>query len=212
MKKHRGPWSERSFRLREPVFEKTGDIILVVCEGEKTERNYLEGLKKRWRIHPLNVEVFGPDLGNSPVSIVKYAIELRDNRKNEAKHGKGVVYDQVWCVFDRDKHVDLDEAIDKAKGNKIYVALSVPCFEFWYLLHFTYTTRPFQDCDEVENCLKEYIKDYDKASAPLDLLMPELEKALENAKILRKHNKDTNSSCPSTDVDLLVKELQKIHS
>jgi len=189
--------------------KKTGDVFLIVCEGEKTERNYFEGLKKRGRIHPLNVEVFGPDLGNSPISIVKYAKELRDKRKNEAKRGKGVVYDQVWCVFDHDKHERLDEAIDKAKGNKIRVALSVPCFEFWYLLHFTYTTRPFQDCEEVEKCLREHIKDYDKAKDYLDLLLPKLETALDNAKRVRERNEPSETKCPATNVDLLVKELLK---
>jgi len=28
-------------------------------------------------------------------------------------------------------------------GSKKITILSVPCFEFWLLLHFTYTTRPF---------------------------------------------------------------------
>lgn len=29
------------------------------------------------------------------------------------------------------------------KGSKIFAIPSVPCFEFWLLLHFAYTTRPF---------------------------------------------------------------------
>ena len=38
----------------------------------------------------------------------------------------------------------------------IHIAISNPCFEFWYLLHFQYTTKFFKDYPAVKtalNCL-----------------------------------------------------------
>lgn len=37
------------------------------------------------------------------------------------------------------------------------------CFEFWYLLHFKYTTGHLKDYDAVADALRNYIPDYSKS-------------------------------------------------
>jgi len=194
--------NERSFQRREG--ELSGDLVLIVCEGEKTEPRYFEGLRDEWRLRSSDVEIVGKDCGAAPISVVDYAIRVREERKQQRP------YDQVWCVFDCDQHESLKRAVNKADDNGLHVALSVPCFEFWFLLHFRYTTRPFANCTEVVGKLRKHLKHYDKGAALPDLLLDGLEKALKNAEKVRTHNQKTGSRNPSTDVDKLVVKLRSM--
>lgn len=199
---------QRSLKRRKPKKEKLGDIILIVCEGEMTEPKYFTGLKNEWRLHTANIiEVIGE--GAVPITVVDRAIELRTKRQKDRNKAN---YDEVWCVFDHDRHQRLGEALTKAHAKGLNVALSVPSFEFWYLLHFTYTTRPFEDSDAVIRELKAHIKYYTKSKAPLDVLLPKLKTALKHAERVRKHNKTANTNWPSTDVDIVVEKLQSLRS
>ena len=115
--------------------------VLIVCEGEKTEPNYFEALKDHLALNSANIYVTG-ECGSSPVSIFGYAMQrYRDEQR------RGDPFDKVFCVFDRDAHDTYQQALDKiaaAKPKDTFVATtSVPCFEYWLLLHFDYTTAPF---------------------------------------------------------------------
>jgi len=188
----------------------TGDIILIVCEGNKTEPQYFKSLQAEWKISAAQVEICGEQCGSAPISVVDHAIEARKTREREFKRTGTPKYDQVWCVFDVDRHVSLQDAQKKAKDNKLKVALSTPCFEFWYLLHFLYTTRPFPRCEDVVSELKKHIPDYRKNAAPITLLLENLDNALANARRLRADNDKTGSTNPATDVDKLAQILQSL--
>lgn len=116
-------------------------------------------------------------------------------------------------MFDRDKHTRLPEALKMAKDNGIKVALSSPCFEFWYLLHFAYTSRDFASCSEVISLLEqEHLhRDNDKRTAPPELF-DLVETAVVHAERLRTHNDQTGTQSPSTDADRLVTELLRIRA
>jgi len=202
--------SPRSLARRTtPCF--SGDVMLIVCEGAKTEPSYFEGLKDAWKLQPLQVEIVGRECGSAPISVVDHAIALRDERRRDSKRARGrPEFDEVWCVFDRDRHVSLSQALDKARGNDIKVALSAPCFELWYLLHFTYTSRAFRSFDALSKVLRKYLPDYTKSETPLSVLLPRLDTAKGNAVKLREHNRDTGSSCPCADVGRLVIALEQI--
>jgi len=59
----------------------------------------------------------------------------------------------VYCVIDRDDHQDFHKAVSEIvaankprssfKGESIVAVVSYPCFEYWLLLHFTFTRSPF---------------------------------------------------------------------
>lgn len=204
---------ERSFQRRAPKI--SGDVLLIVCEGKKTEPYYFMGLRAEWKISQAQIEIVGEECGSAPISVVDYAIELKKRRIKESRKGPAPKYDQVWCVFDHEgihKHESYERAIDKAKSNKIDIAFSVPSFEFWYLLHYIYTAHKFETCDEVIKELKKKnrLPHYKKNQCPLDALLPLLETALEHAQRLREANRKSGSKEPATDVDLLVRELRNI--
>ncbi len=187
-----------------------GDILLIVREGAKTEPVYFENLKRRWKLQAAQVVVSGSGGASDPLSVVKQAARLREKRKHDSERGGPPRYDQVWCVVDRDQHKKLPEAVARAKAEDIHMALSTPCFELWYLLHFACTTKPFADCRELLRELRSHLpkKRYSKSDPPLDLLLQHQGEALKNASKLRKHRKNTGGANPSTEVDLLVMELR----
>ncbi len=123
-------------------------LILIVCEGEKTEPNYFEAIKKSRYTEVLEVQVKGE--GRSTVSLVKKAIEIRD---------KGIkTYDRVWAVFDKDSFTDFNDAIKLAKKNKIHAAWSNESFELWYCLHFNYLNTAVSRSQYIDILEKEIRK------------------------------------------------------
>jgi hypothetical protein len=45
-------------------------------------------------------------------------------------------YLRHWCVFDVDEHPNIVRALQIAEAREINVALSNPCIELWFVLHF----------------------------------------------------------------------------
>lgn len=107
--------------------------FLVVVEGEVTEEAYLLFWKRRLREHVL-VDV--PDFHGTPMSLVKEAVAIRHAEEKEDRRGRGRMHDEYWCIFDVDAHPYLDEAIALAEANGVKIAISNPCIELWFLLHF----------------------------------------------------------------------------
>ena len=96
--------------------------ILIVCEGENTEPDYFN----HFRFSSLRVKAVGE--GYNTVSLVERAEQLAERD----------VYDQVWCVFDKDDFSDenFNNAIRFAEAKGFSVGYSNQAFEYWLLLHF----------------------------------------------------------------------------
>lgn len=111
--------------------------LLVFCEGERTEPEYLEALKREPSVRDmasvdLRVE-FVPN-GSKPRTLVSKAADAH----RRAVEGEDEI-DEFWCVFDvewPDNHPGLKEAIQQARQVGINLAVSNPCFELWLILHF----------------------------------------------------------------------------
>lgn len=116
------------------------DMVLIVCEGGKTEPNYFHELKDAFRLNTANIEIVGEECGSSPRDVVEYAIK---------KYWENKDYDRVFCVFDKDRHTTYQAALDRIRQTKlssshsIHAVTSVPCFEIWFLLHFRYSTKAY---------------------------------------------------------------------
>ena len=142
--------------------------VLIVCEGSKTEPYYFQELINCLELNSANVEVDG-DSGSSPTSVVKHA----RNRYIEEKR-TGDTFDKIYCVFDKDTHSTYEAAlalVNNLKPKDVFKAInSVPCFEYWLLLHFEYTTKPFigngakSSCENLIDDLKKYRPDYNKGN------------------------------------------------
>ncbi|MFT7223801.1 MAG: hypothetical protein ACI82Z_001342, partial [Cellvibrionaceae bacterium] len=194
------------------------DKVLIVCEGEKTEPNYFNECIQFYKINTANVEVDGT-CGSSPKSVYERAIELW-----ETEEKNGDPYDRVYCVFDRDTHETYDKTVRRISERNprdiFYAAVSVPCFEYWLLLHFKYTARrPYATTGklsvggEVLRELKKVMPDYEKGNNNIFLsLSSKIEFAKGNAAISLKHAKDNRTDNPSTSIHDLVDYLQNLKS
>ena len=102
--------------------------------------------------------------------------------------------------------------MDKAHGNKIELAVSNPAFEYWYLLHFKETDRPFRDAADLIESLQDVdcLPNYQKNANVFDLVYKFTGIALKRAaKMLKNHpDKSTEFPNPSTLVFKLVMSLQ----
>lgn len=167
--------------------------IRILCEGEKTEPNYFLGILKKQGLS--NGRVLKPK-DNSPFGIVKQA----KKEYQAATHAKIPKKDiEIWAVFDRDLHADIDKALSMAKANHINVGYSNICFEFWILLHFEKSTKPFVTCADVIRVLKSrYLTNYEKKANHYEILSSKMSDALNNNNwLLNKHWKhELNGSIP----------------
>lgn len=122
--------------------------------------------------------------------------------KNQLSVSNG---DAVWVVADGDVNYNtpdpiaakdklLSKAQKMADAKGIHIALSNPCFEFWYLLHFQYTTKFFKDYPAVKNALTAYIPDYEKTGDVYSQLSGYTADALQNAKRVEQYHLQNGSS------------------
>jgi hypothetical protein len=207
------PYPQKPSGRTPPKHSPSGKTFLIVTEGKKTEPNYFEKLREHLRLTSL--KVVHPE-GTDPVTLTKNAIALRDKQKQEAKKRDDIVpFDEVWVVFDLEKPHDqrrelAQKAIDFGKPKGIRFAKSDPCFEYWLLLHWRYTTAPFACCDDVIKSLKFHWADYDKGFIPDIDCIEKFPMAVKNAERCRKFHEDCGSAGnPSTSIDSLVRELNK---
>lgn len=108
--------------------------ILVFAEGIRTEVGYINHWLKK---HRERVIVRIADSRKStPMALVESAIQQKTRDERDASKGRGTAFDEYWCVFDVDEHPHLSEALALADENGIKVALSSPCLELWFLIHF----------------------------------------------------------------------------
>ncbi|TDC00851.1 RloB domain-containing protein [Micromonospora fluostatini] len=117
--------------------------IVIFCEGEASEPDYINALKRLPEVRDntaIRIEV-DPEQG-APITLVERAVA----------RGEDDEVDECWCVFDVEwpqNHPRLDEAIRLAERHGVKVAVSNPCFELWLILHFTEQTA-FLNTSEAE--------------------------------------------------------------
>lgn len=190
------------------------DRVLIVCEGEKTEPHYFQELCDHYRLNSTNIEISG-DCGSAPINVVERAKELCQIEKRN-----GIPFDRVYCVFDKDTHSSYKsalQAVRSAKPKALFFAInSVPCFEYWLLLHFVDTTKPFYGTkgsksagSQVLDELKRYIVDYAKGDRGyFEKLIGQLSPAIGRSKCALASAKASGTDNPTTRVHELVEYLQ----
>ncbi len=191
------------------------DRVLIVCEGSKTEPNYLRELIDYLRLSSANIEVEGGH-GSSPISVVNHAKRRFSEEKN-----KGDGYDRVFCVFDKDTHTRYTQAKSEAETARpvgvFKVVPSVPCFEYWLLSHFVYSTQPYSASGGKSACanlikeLKNYIPGYAKGDQDVfDKLMSKTDQAITNSRQALSQVEASGTDNPTTRVHELVEYLQNL--
>lgn len=190
--------------------------VLLVCEGLKTEKKYFEFLIKKLGVDTNLINVIGT--GNEPRGLLRIA----------TKEARTLIYKTIYCIFDRDEHENFDFAnseIERLNASSEFDANmssinSYPCFEFWFLLHFSSNRTYFLKTEKhtasqlavKEPEKKKGFKDYSKAieEKHLKLLYPKLDDAINNAiDVEREANKDENPN-PSSQVYKVVELLKSL--
>lgn len=176
--------------------------IVIFCEGRVTEREYIEGLRKRERINLAQV-IVAKETG-TPKTLVEQAKKYKKSIEQD-EYGKN---DEIWCVFDLDEHPFVLEAKQQARDNGLRVVMSNPCFELWLLLHFQYHSAPISRKAVACEC-KKHMVDYEKHIPPG--IFAYVDTAIQHARRLAKWQESRNSSGknPSTDVHVLVERVRQ---
>lgn len=133
----------------------------------------------------------------------------------------------MWVVTDGDvnynnpdpitaKDNQLAKARKIADNKGIQIAISNPCFEFWYLLHFQYTAKFLKDYPVVKAMLVNLLSDYEKSGDVYSQLPRHTEEAIQKARRLEKYHQQNGDPVPFelktnpfTDVYQLVENLIK---
>lgn len=186
-------------------------ILLVVCEGDVTEKDYLQGIADKYRNSRVRVEI-APDAGLDPKNLVKAAKDWKKAAEEKARKQEddNLAYDQVWCLHDIDDHPAdrIAAAKEMAREVGIQLAVSNPNIELWLYLHFD-STGPI-DRFKLAKLLRKRIPQYDKHVDFQDYEAG-LAIAMQRAKQLDKDAASAGEPGrnPTTGVYRLITEIQK---
>ncbi len=190
-------------RGRKEPFKSTRTTYLIFCEGEKTEKNYFEAFRRGARVE----EFLVLGTGMNTKSIVEYAARL-------CKLDDYAVYDEAWCVFDKDSFTSeqFNTAIQKARAKNIKVAYSNEAFELWYLLHFRYSDTPSSRTSYKKELSKYLGTEYQKNDLNMYGTLLSLQSiAIRNAKKLEQ-NHVSNSPAEHNPVTLVYQLVESLNS
>lgn len=178
-------------------------VVLIVTEGSKTEPVYFNHFRTRQK--NIDVRVVGSRSSSGETdygSLIRKATEYQD--KDDLSFTNG---DTVWIVADGDVNYNNPNPIEKkdtalsharklAKQKGMEMIISNPCFEFWYLLHFRYTTGFLKDYEAVEKFLTVHIPDYEKTKDVFLMLEKHLGEAIKRAKQLEGYHLQNGNQLP----------------
>jgi len=193
------------------------DRVLIVCEGSKTEPGYFMELRSDLRINGANMTVIG-DGGSAPQSVVQTAID---------KFQEDADFDSVYCVFDKDEHTGYVAAVGRVRSKRLkrrprglarFEAItSVPCFEYWLLLHFVDTDAPFERtgansaAQNVVRALARHIPGYSKgANGVYESIRDRIEDALARSERIFSQIEARGGDNPSTRMHELIRYLRNL--
>jgi hypothetical protein len=164
-----------------------------------------------YRLHRERVIVKVDRFHGTPLQLVQAAAnQLKVDRRDQAR-GRGDAFDEYWCVYDVDQHPGLAAALELANEHDINIALSNPCIELWFLLHFTDRTAAL-DRHEAQR-QSRILLDCGKVLSPaaIEKLTTRHREARANAQSLdKKHEGDGSPphSNPSSDIWRIVDTIR----
>lgn len=209
------PFAPRTdHRARKAGVRIVPEKFLIVCEDTDSGLRYLEDLIDHMQLSSVTIVEAGRS-GTDPKNLVAYTRKklMADN------------YSRACAVFDGDVCRDggpeksrFDGAIESAKAKPpIATYVSIPCMEFWFLLHCEFTARPFENCASVEQALGKKIPDgkgYEKKEQKIFKRLTSQNtqcqiQAVQRAEQLRLIH-ERGYANPSTEMDLLLTRLKEM--
>lgn len=208
--KHRQMRKEQRRLARQKASRGGLPTILVVCEGRETEPNYIDGLRTHLRINVAAVHIEAGDSVTDPVGLVRKAQRLFKGDRD---------YDLVYVVCDGNPgHLAAARALAarplrNAAGatTRVQIIASCPSIEFWLLLHFEYSARPYRDAVEVQQALRAHLPDYRKNDRDIFRKSAAgLDRACQRVQQLKAELRTTGGTDPDTDMPLLVEQFRRM--
>jgi hypothetical protein len=164
--------------------------ILIVTNGERTERDYFEGVRREpWVEVALRVRFSSGD----PTAVVVRAATLRDDYD----------YDHVWAVCDVDQF-NVEPAIADATARGVGLALSNPCFEVWLILHQRPGCPRLSAASQAGKVLGKHIATWDKTRLNFADFREHIFAAIERAQVLG----EPPAANPSTSVWRVIEAVR----
>jgi hypothetical protein len=184
--------------------------ILIICEGQETEPNYLGGYCDAHGINRANVTIVPGDGDTDAVRLV---------RKAHRRFAVDRDFDAVFVVCDcaGEELINARALAAKSLMNasrqtiSVKLVVSNPCFEYWLLLHFEYLAPAFLTPAEVLNLLRRHVTDYHKADRSIFAKVGiGLERALGNTVRLKAELAAVGAQSPDTDMPDLIETLNSL--
>lgn len=187
-------------------------LVLVLTQDTGGVLSYLKALlAQRERTHKVAIRVEGRGVDSR--TLVQKAINALGGRSRDLP-----ACDYALVVFDKDDDVNFGESIARARNtNNIESFSSIPCFEYFFLLHFSRARPHLRNYKDVIDRLQKFdgMEDYEKSEngLPVIQLIDLVATAIDHAESTRKESIDERCETPMTEIDLLVKaiNLAKIH-
>lgn len=204
-------------RKRKVIFRSKSFLppyTFIVCEGVKTEPNYIKGLADKINEKFYNFSqgkrIIVEGVGRNTKGLLQYAAERVEKVMPQAE--------VVWLLYDKDDFPadDFDNtqfSAESRRGKRQYrCAWSNECFELWLVLHFQ-ELRTNNGRYHLIELLKKHLGKYEKNTPEIyNLLSNKTDIAIKRAKnLISKYPANTPPSkmCPATTVFKLVEELKK---
>lgn len=214
-KKRKQARQKREARIR----KSRSETWLFVCEGTKTEPNYLKSLlnysNSLSKESPIKYEIGGT--GKNTESLVRSVEDFFEYADEQRAKKKGLIYSKIFVLFDKDSFSknQFNKAIELAESKGYIPIWSNECFELWFILHF-HDYRADSGRQSYYDKLTELLGiKYDKADDIFELIhSPEnIKKAMMFAKRLDRefiYEKSPAKKVPCTQMFVLIEEIQNV--
>lgn len=118
--------------------------------GNRKKRRFINPNKKKISapnvLKELCIDIYGEKDALEKYDNIK-AVPLRYVAQAQLIEERQQMYDELWAVFDKDKHTHHKEAFEKAQqkvnNKKVQIGFSSRSFEHWLILHFERNNTPF---------------------------------------------------------------------
>ena len=197
-------------------------LIVIASEGKDTERIYFKALAKEYTNPRVHVHILerGVDERNnsSPEHVLKQLNDYKSQYELEAD-------DELWLVVDKDRWTEAmlsRVATECSQEVAMHMALSNPCFELWLLLHledaasltleeqmlWMENRRKSKNADPyLKVRLRQKMGSYHESAYDAQMLIANVETAIEQARALDKNPADRWPQTLGTRVYLLAESI-----
>ena len=193
---------------REKKLRKESRRILIVCEGE-TEKGYFTHYAKKESDLLYHIT---SECGTSPHCVAEHALYLSEADGD---------FDIAFAVFDGDTadKGNYNKAIKSlSESSKVNAVPTTPCFEYWLLLHFTFSRRPYLGTSKAKSACTQILDELKKFSGMESYVKGEklnfpafegkLDVAITHSKRAITEAADGNQRNPSSLIHVVIEAIQ----